>query len=82
MEWLSSFDALVQFAGENVNFDILHFNFNQTYEIRAKLPMKDISVYSNRIEEVSKNSYQLFEFLMRKSLKKKYLSLPKEHWKP
>jgi hypothetical protein len=66
---LNSFDMLAKFTNENVDFDAPHFDFNEIYEACVTLPMKDISAYDSIVEEGSKSSYKLLEFLIIKSLK-------------
>ncbi|MDR2779488.1 MAG: transcription termination factor Rho [Puniceicoccales bacterium] len=71
MECLSSFDALMKFADENINFNTTHFDFNRAYEIRATLSAKDISAYGNTVEGDVQSSHKLFEILMTKKFEER-----------
>ncbi|MDR1233221.1 MAG: transcription termination factor Rho [Puniceicoccales bacterium] len=71
MGCLSSFDALANFADENINFDTPPFNFNEAYEARATLSIKDIPAYDGAAEENNKGSHKFFEALMVKKFEEK-----------
>ncbi|MDR1528526.1 MAG: transcription termination factor Rho [Puniceicoccales bacterium] len=71
MGCLSSFDALANFADENINFDASPFDFNEAYEARATLSAKNISDYDGVAEESSKSNHKLLEALMVKKFEEK-----------
>ncbi|MDR0742217.1 MAG: transcription termination factor Rho [Puniceicoccales bacterium] len=71
MGCLSSFDALANFAGENINFDASPFDFNGAYETRASLSIKDVSTYDGVGEEGNKGIHKPFEALMVKKFEEK-----------
>ncbi|MDR2776964.1 MAG: transcription termination factor Rho [Puniceicoccales bacterium] len=71
MGCLSSFDALTNFADENIDFDASPFDFNEAYEARATLSVKDISDYGGVTEESNKSNHKLLEVLMVKKFEEK-----------